>query len=299
MFGVYGVHCHTEIFDSPTDDYDGWWNTVQGTADPNNLALWMSETGDNFDTTWNTAVWLAATIANSFKFGNCRAWVWWTTAEDASLNALVLNGWYSQKYYQLAHFGRFVKAGARRIESSRATSSLQEAAFQNTDNSVVVVIPNTSGTATTVTLAGTGLPSQFRAFQSVSKSSMMQDIGLVNTGSNVTIPAWSITTLTSNTTTAVRTPAEAQAEASRPLCRQAPSARAVLVEVGQPSRVSLSLYATSGELVARSEQQVGSGKATVGWENASMAAGLYVARVRVEPLAGGAIASYTVPVQVR
>ncbi len=300
LFGVYGVHCHSEIFESPSDNYDGWWNTVQNVADANNLALWMSETGDNFDTSWNTGVWLATTIANSFKRGNCRGWVWWTfTSTGDNLNGLILSGWYSQKYYQMAHFGRFVKADARRIESSSSASQLQEVAFQNTDNSVVVVIPNPSGSSTSVSLAGSGLPGQFRAYQSTAKTSMMQDIGLVSTGSNVAIPAWSITTLTSNTSTPIRPPVEARAAAERPRCRQAPGLNAVLVELEQASRVSLRLYSTRGELAARVEHRAAAGTSVVGWEHGRAAAGVYVARVSVEPLAGGTGADYVVPIRIR
>jgi glucuronoarabinoxylan endo-1,4-beta-xylanase len=202
-WGIYAVHCHTELFDTPTDGYRDWWNTVRTVADVNSEPLWMTEVGDNFATDWATAVRLATTIGNSFKYGNCAAWVWLTVA-DASYaeNSMVLNGVFGPKYYQMAHFGRFVKLNAQRISSSSSDVNLQEVAFRNTDGSVAVVVTNLSA-STTVSLAGTGLPGQFNVYQSTDSLHMMRGLGAVRSDSAVTLPQNSITTFSSGIPNAV------------------------------------------------------------------------------------------------
>jgi len=228
-FGIYAVHCHTELFDTPTDEYRSWWNTVRTVADANNQPLWMTEVGDNFAGDWATAVRLATTIGNSFRYGNCAAWVWLTVADGSyAENSMILDGVYGPKYYQQAHFGRFVKLGARRIESSSSAAALQEVAFRNTDNSLVVVVTNLSG-SNSVSLAGTGLPTQFRAYQSTDSLHMMQDMGLVTTGNTLTLPQNSITTFTSGTTPVrARPPVESGLRTATPQWRTGPCAISTL-----------------------------------------------------------------------
>jgi len=250
-FGIYGVHCHGMIFDDPSDSYLGMWNTVRSVADPNNLPLWMSETGDSYDTSWSTAVKIASSIANSFKYGNATAWIWFTFAKAASYSPMIEDGVYSGKYYQMAHFGRFVKLGARRIESAGSDAQLMEAAFQNVDGSIVVVIANPSGSAKTLSLAGAGLPGEFRAFQSTSSASMMRDMGTVATGSSLAIPATSITTFTSNTTTPVQAAARQRRPAGSTVTRRLVlDGSAVVAAACRPGRVSPGVYSLKGEVLA-------------------------------------------------
>jgi len=49
---------------------------------------------------------------------------------------------YTNMYYYLGHFSKFVKPGAKRIISSSSRDVLQTTAFQNTDGSIAVVIMN-------------------------------------------------------------------------------------------------------------------------------------------------------------
>jgi O-glycosyl hydrolase len=281
---VYAVHCHTEIFENSNDAYRGWWTTVRTVGDANNLPLWMTETGDGFDTTWVTAVKLACTIANSFKYGNVTSWVWWTLA-SSNENSMVLNGVYTPKYYQMAHFGRFVKLGARRIESQCVDTELREAAFQNIDGTVVVVVANRTGTARSVTLAGAGLPVQFQAFQSTSPTSMMRNVGSVTTGNALALPAYSITTFTSGTT-GVAGRSAPRSESVRPamLCRQSADNAGVSVDLTAPGRVSLVVYSSQGRVVGRSGPVMCNAQTTLGWK--AVTAGVYVARVKVETTGG-------------
>jgi len=49
---------------------------------------------------------------------------------------------YTNMYYYLGHFAKFVKPGAKRIISSSSRDALQTTAFQNTDGTIAVVVMN-------------------------------------------------------------------------------------------------------------------------------------------------------------
>jgi glucosylceramidase len=49
---------------------------------------------------------------------------------------------YTNSYYYIGHFSKFIKPGARRIISSPSRSQLLSTAFKNTDGSIVVVVMN-------------------------------------------------------------------------------------------------------------------------------------------------------------
>lgn len=51
---------------------------------------------------------------------------------------------YTNMYYYLGHFSKFIKPGARRIISSSSRDVLQSTAFENTDGSIAVVVMNNS-----------------------------------------------------------------------------------------------------------------------------------------------------------
>ncbi len=51
---------------------------------------------------------------------------------------------YTNMYYYLGHFSKFIKPGARRIISSSSRDVLQSTAFENADGSIAVVVMNNS-----------------------------------------------------------------------------------------------------------------------------------------------------------
>jgi glucosylceramidase len=51
---------------------------------------------------------------------------------------------YTNSYYYIGHFSKFIKPGAKRIVASTSRDILQATAFQNTDGSISVVVLNTS-----------------------------------------------------------------------------------------------------------------------------------------------------------
>jgi len=51
---------------------------------------------------------------------------------------------YTNAYYYIGHFSKFIRPGARRISSSSSRAQLQTTAFANTDGSIVVIVMNTT-----------------------------------------------------------------------------------------------------------------------------------------------------------
>jgi glucosylceramidase len=52
---------------------------------------------------------------------------------------------YTNSYYYIGHFSKFIHPGARRIISSSSRDKLQTTAFINPDGKIVVIVLNTSG----------------------------------------------------------------------------------------------------------------------------------------------------------
>jgi glucosylceramidase len=56
---------------------------------------------------------------------------------------------YTNAYFYIGHFSKFIHPGARRIAASANRPQLQTTAFVNKDGSIVVVVMNTTDTKTT------------------------------------------------------------------------------------------------------------------------------------------------------
>jgi len=59
---------------------------------------------------------------------------------------------YTNSYYYIGHFSKFIKPGAKRIASSPSRSSLISTAFKNPDGTVAVVVMNKGEAAVTFSL---------------------------------------------------------------------------------------------------------------------------------------------------
>ncbi|RYD87224.1 MAG: glycosyl hydrolase, partial [Sphingobacteriales bacterium] len=67
---------------------------------------------------------------------------------------------YTNSYYYLGHFSKFIRPGAKRIACSSSRDSLATTAFRNTDGSLAVVVLNTSANKIpySLWLAGNAVP---------------------------------------------------------------------------------------------------------------------------------------------
>jgi hypothetical protein len=177
-------------------------------------------------------------------------------------------------------------------------------AFQNSNGTVVVVVANTTSSARSVTVVGSGLPAQFNVFQSTSSSSMMQHIGTVAPGSAQNLPARSITTFTSGTVADIdRKPVEKAQIPTHPVCRPTLNGTGVAVDLQAPALVSFSVFTAQGKLVASTSSRMPQGRSALGWHggnsNISRADGLYVGRVRIEPEGVGNVTEHTLQFRPR
>jgi hypothetical protein len=131
--------------------------------------------------------------------GSASGWIGWTQAEFNGTDAASRVP--HPIYYGAKHYFRFVRPGAQRIGVSGG-GSLQVSAYKHTANNTVTVVIINTGAATSVTIAGSGLPSQFyrHLTDATHNCQSMGATGL----SGIAIPGTSITTLYSSDITATR-----------------------------------------------------------------------------------------------
>jgi glucosylceramidase len=112
----------------------------------------------NMDSTgnWSLGEKYAYSMINDFNSGTV-AWTDWNVLLDeqggpnhvgnfcfAPIHGDTKNGKliYTNAYYYIGHFSKFIHRGAKRISASSSRAQLQTTAFQNTDGTIVVVVMN-------------------------------------------------------------------------------------------------------------------------------------------------------------
>lgn len=108
---------------------------------------------------WSLGERYGYSMINDFNNGTV-AWTDWNILLDekggpnhvgnfcfAPIHADTQNGKliYTNAYYYIGHFSKFIRPGAKRIAASSSRAQLQTTAFRNTDGSMVVVVMNTTG----------------------------------------------------------------------------------------------------------------------------------------------------------
>lgn len=107
---------------------------------------------------WSLGEKYGYSMINDFNNGTV-AWTDWNILLDerggpnhvgnfcfAPVHADTKNGKliYTNAYYYIGHFSKFIHPGAKRISSSSSRAALQTTAFKNVDGSIVVVVMNTT-----------------------------------------------------------------------------------------------------------------------------------------------------------
>jgi glucosylceramidase len=107
---------------------------------------------------WSLGERYGYSMINDFNNGTV-AWTDWNILLDekggpnhvgnfcfAPIHADTKNGKliYTNAYYYIGHFSKFIRPGAKRIAASSSRAQLQTTAFRNTDGSMVVVVMNTT-----------------------------------------------------------------------------------------------------------------------------------------------------------
>jgi glucuronoarabinoxylan endo-1,4-beta-xylanase len=160
--------------------------------------LWGSEEEtDEVMTGLSAAMSQAGRLHFALAGGSASGWIGWTQAEfNGTDNASRVP---HAIYFGAKHYFRFVRPGAQRI-SATGGGSLQVSAFKHTANSTVTVVIINTGGATSVNVAGSGLPAQFyRYLTDATHNCQNMGSGAL---SGIAIPGNSITTLYSADITA-------------------------------------------------------------------------------------------------
>jgi len=107
---------------------------------------------------WSLGERYGTSMMNDFNNGTC-AWTDWNILLDenggpnhvgnfcfAPIHADTKTGKliYTNAYYYLGHFSKYILPGAKRIATSSSREPLQSTAFKNTDGSIAVVVMNTT-----------------------------------------------------------------------------------------------------------------------------------------------------------
>lgn len=131
-------------------------------AYPNKNLIFTEGCIENFQLSKVNDWWLGErygnSIINDFNNGTV-AWTDWNILLDEKggpnhvsnfcyapvhFNAQTKELIYTNMYYYLGHFSKFIRPGAKRIISSSSRDLLQTTAFQNTDGSIAVIVMNQS-----------------------------------------------------------------------------------------------------------------------------------------------------------
>lgn len=152
--------------------YETWtggnmqFNNLKRVAEsfPDKNLIFTEGCKEKFDLTkindWTLGERYGISIVNDFNSGTC-AWTDWNILLDetggpnhvgnfcfAPVHADTKTGQllYTNAYYYMGHFSKFIRPGAKRIVSASSRDHLQTTAFVNTDGSVVVIVLNTTDT---------------------------------------------------------------------------------------------------------------------------------------------------------
>jgi MYXO-CTERM domain-containing protein len=99
-----------------------------------------------------------------------------------------------KNYYVSKQYYRYIRPGAEMVDAKSSDSNVLAVAFDNTQMGAFTIVAINTGTAATpLTLAGSNLPSSYKAIRT-SASENAVDLGTVTAG-NITLPPSSITTL--------------------------------------------------------------------------------------------------------
>lgn len=188
VLGVHGYYQQKGIEAKDTE-----WETIAAEAATFDKPVWQTEQSD-IPSTWDGAMHTARGIQSALVHGNVSAWIWWSLMEsdDGSEFGLWIDSTAGPNFYAVAHFGRFVRPGAVRIEATSGNSNVRVAAFRTPGSETAVVLINSGSVNVNISLTGAGTE-----FHGLRSSRDEQFAALTSVGASLTLPSQSITTLVS------------------------------------------------------------------------------------------------------
>jgi O-glycosyl hydrolase len=154
--------------------------------------IWMTETS-GYDDTWGAggAQELAAAMFAAVQYGNLAGWVYWYGADDLINTSDRL----TKRGNVQKHFSRYLRPGAVRVATgATGNANVHVVAFRHaTLNNFVVMAMNSSTSSYSLSLTGTGVPTEFTHYRTTATDNCA-NAGTVPS-SSITLPANSLNTL--------------------------------------------------------------------------------------------------------
>jgi glucuronoarabinoxylan endo-1,4-beta-xylanase len=198
---AWAVHGYTNGIQTDTGAYSG--------STPTDKVFWMTETsGSGYGSginDWTGAMSLGQSILSYLRGGRMTLWTWWSLqdicgtagceATALSEYCLLANGTPTAKYYVSRHFYRFIRPGARQIQSTSSDAQVEVVAFKHDANNCWTLVLRNTGGAKTVNVSGTNVPATFSMEVSTSTAKRQWTASVSRTG--ISIPGSSMVTLVS------------------------------------------------------------------------------------------------------
>ncbi len=206
--GIAAIHSYAANAQTPeSSDAAAWKNLDKISRYKNaNRPFWQTETS-GYPDSHEGGMSMATAIFTALKYGKANAWVFLGMtrpvrelgSEHESL--VKVDGSKSDRYYAAKHFYRYIRPGAIHVNTIQTDNSVMSIAFQNDAKKTltVVLINPDAAKEQTVKLEGvqaSGMPTKFQRYLTTSSSNQkVADMGAINFGATITLPANSVTTL--------------------------------------------------------------------------------------------------------
>jgi hypothetical protein len=187
QLGVLAYHGYSDgVNPTPNTLMATYWKQAGGLAKNWGINVWMTETS-GYAQDWPGAYTLSEAIYAGLKYGRMAGWVMWYGIDNILGN--------DNTYYAAKCFYRYIRPGAVAIKAGESDTIVHAVAFRHAANqTLTVLVLNSSAGAQTVQMAGAGLPTQFTRYMSTS-SVRCASQGTLNGNGSFSAPGNSINVL--------------------------------------------------------------------------------------------------------
>lgn len=161
--------------------------------------IWMTEVyvpnSSSDADTWPEAVEVAVNIHNGLAIGGMNAYVWWYIRR--SYGPMKENGNISKRGYMMAHFSKYVRPGAVRVDCTESPANgVYLSAYKNTDGTIAIVAINNSNqnSQQTFNIKGATITSVTRYQTSQGENLAKSNVDAANGSFSATINSKSVST---------------------------------------------------------------------------------------------------------
>lgn len=208
QLGAFAVHGYADgVLATPSSKAARLWASFHAAVARARRPIWMTETSGYVDA-WEGGVNakgqklpgafdLAQAIFAALYYGKASAWVWWqgSSSEPGSEFSLMQGTLAGRRYFVSKHFYRFIRPGARMLETRSDDPEVLAAAFEHARiGNFVTVLINASHSEKRVALEGAGVPPRLNAHVS-SGTRILGSTGVSMARDAITLPPRSLTTL--------------------------------------------------------------------------------------------------------